>query len=105
MKIILIVVVVVVVGLALGLFFGLRSSDSNAAPTHAEYVRLYQAATVGTMRIAQVEQEWPQPPYQDYHDGNGNHCFEWFDKPEVGQGMLFDLCFDKKGVLLTKQTP
>ena len=22
-----------------------------------------------------------------------------------GAGMLFDLCFDKKGVLLTKQTP
>jgi hypothetical protein len=105
MKILLVGAVIVAAGLAVGLTLGLRSGGAKAPPSHAEYVRLYEAATVGSTRIADVENEWPQPPYQNYHDGNGNHCFEWFDKPDTGAGMLFDLCFDKKGVLLTKQTP
>ena len=101
----LVAVVVGVAGLAVGLTLGVRSGAAKAPPSHAEYVRLYRAAKIGATRIADIRKAWPKPPYQDYHDGSGNHCLEWFDKARKGGGMLFDLCFNKKGVLLTKQTP
>ena len=101
-----VVAVVAFAGLAVGLTLWLTSSDgSGSTASHAEYQRLYDAATIGTTRIEDVEKDWPQPPYQDFHDGTGHRCLEWFDRPEAGTGILYDLCFNENGVLLSKQTP
>ena len=48
-----------------------------------------------------MEATWPKPPYQDFHDGDGNHCLEWIDQAKT----LYDLCFDKAGLLVSTQTP
>jgi hypothetical protein len=91
---------VAVVPLTVGL-----GSGGASTPTHATYVRLYKAAIVGKTRITVVNL-WPKPPYQNYHDGTGNHCFEWLEKNRsAGYGILYDLCFSKKGVLVSKQKP
>src|SRR5437879_12510371 len=88
-------------GLRIGLPVGLRSGDKGKAPavgklTHAQYAHLYKSATIGTTPIAVLDQ-WPKPPYQRYHDGKGDLCFEWFDKPVA----LYNLCF-KDDVLVDK---
>jgi hypothetical protein len=94
--------VVAAAALAVGLTLWLTSGSSSAKPlSHASYAHLYVAATVGTTNIASVRSTWPKPPYQDYHDNMGNHCLEWFDRPAV----LYDLCFNQRGVLATKMTP
>jgi hypothetical protein len=103
-KIILVAAAVAIIALAVGLTIWLTSGGSKKTTSHAEYARLFAAAVVGKTTISVVDQ-WPKPPYQDFHDGNGNHCFEWFDKPATGGGTLYDLCFDKKGVLISTNTP
>jgi hypothetical protein len=92
---------VAAVGLAVGLTLGLRGGDEKKGPavrnlTHAEYAHLYKSAVIGTTRIAVLDR-WPKPPYQRYHDGKGDLCFEWFDKPVA----LYNLCF-KNDVLADK---
>jgi hypothetical protein len=99
--------VIVVLGLAIGLPLGLSSSGSHHATTttaaatgglsHASYARLYHEATLGQTTTAVLKQ-WPNPPYQRYHSGSGLVCYEWWDKPVA----LYNLCFDKKGVLEDK---
>ena len=84
----------------------LGSGIASAAlpkPSHALYVRLYKAAVVGKTRIAVIKQ-WPKP-YQDYHDGTGNRCLEWIDRAPTHTVTLYDLCFKKSGVLVSKQKP
>jgi hypothetical protein len=103
-KLIVAVATLAIVALAAGLTLWLTSGGSKAPLSHAEYANLYNEAVVGQTRISVVA-TWPKPPYQDYHDGNGNHCLEWFDRASVSAGVLYDLCFDKSGVLATKQTP
>jgi hypothetical protein len=104
-KIILVTAVVAIIALAVGLTIWLTSDgSSNGTTSHADYARLYNAAVVGKTKIDVVDQ-WPKPPYQDFRDGSGNHCFEWFDKPKTGGGTLYDLCFNKAGVLVSTNTP
>jgi hypothetical protein len=75
-----------------------------AAVPHATYTKLYKAAIVGKSKIAIVK-SWPRPIYQNYHDGTGNHCFEWIERGPNKSVGLYDLCFSKKGILASKQKP
>jgi hypothetical protein len=101
----LVIGIVTLLALAGGLAAWLTSGSSSSTASHAEYARLFESAVLGKTTVSEVEKSWPQPPYQNFHDGTGNHCFEWFDKPAVGNGILYDLCFGKNGVLVSKQTP
>jgi hypothetical protein len=94
---------VALAGLAVGLslWFTLGSSSSSKPLTQASYAHLLAATTIGKTSIETVESTWPSPPYQDFHDGNGNHCLEWIDQVKT----LYDLCFDKAGLLVSSQTP
>src|SRR5579862_6876419 len=96
-------VAVALAGIAVGLSLWLTSgSTSGSKPlSHVGYVRLFLTTTIGQTTITNVEQTWPKPPYQDFHDGNGDHCLEWIDPVKT----LYDLCFDKSGRLVRKLTP
>jgi hypothetical protein len=98
-----IAVAVVLAGLAVGLALWLTSgSTSTPKPlSHAGYVHLFLAAAVGKTSINTVESTWPKPPYQDFHDGAGNHCLEYIDPLKD----LYDLCFNKAGLLISRQNP
>ena len=84
--------VVVAIVLAIVLTSGGKSARSL---NHVAYARLWTKTTKGSP-IAQVLGDWPAP-YQTYHDGFKNLCYEWWDRPVN----LYNLCF-KKGVLVTK---
>ncbi len=101
MKLVGIAVVVVALALGLSLWLTLRSSSTVEPLSQASYVHLLRATAIGKTSIASVESTWPKPPYQDFHDGNGNHCLEWIDDEKT----LYDLCFDKTGLLISSQTP
>jgi hypothetical protein len=96
-------IAVALVGLAIGLalWLSLRSTSAPKALTQASYAHLLSDTTIGKTTIETVESTWPKPPYQDFHDGNGNHCLEWIDQVKT----LYDLCFDKTGLLVSSQTP
>jgi hypothetical protein len=101
-RIVIIVVALVAIGSAVGLTVWLTSAGgSTSALSHTQYAQLYASAVVGKTRESTALADWPKPPYQDFVDGAGHRCFEWFDKPIL----LYDLCFDKQGVLVTRQTP
>jgi hypothetical protein len=91
--------IAVVIGVTLWLT---RGDDKEEGLSHAGYARLYNAATLGQTTIDAAREEWPKPPYQDYSDSAGNHCLEWYDETAR---ILYDLCFNKQGVLASKQTP
>jgi hypothetical protein len=84
----------VVVGLAVGLTLGL-SGGKKSTMSHAGYARLWTSTSVGSQQAA-VLKRWPKP-YNVYHDGFSNQCYEWSDYPAY----LYNLCF-KKGILITK---
>jgi hypothetical protein len=88
-------------GVGIGLWLTLGSTSRPAPLTQASYVHLLRATTIGRTSIKTVESTWPKPPYQDFHDGVGNHCLEWIDQTKT----LYDLCFDKAGLLVSTQTP
>ncbi len=99
----LVAIAVALVGLAVGisLWLTLGSTSTPKPLTQAGYVQLLRATAIGRTSIKTVESTWPKPPYQDFHDGNGNHCLEWIDQTQT----LYDLCFDKAGLLISRQTP
>ncbi len=101
-KIAVAVAVVAAVALAVVLTVSLTSSSKPAPLSPAAYVQLFAAATVGKTQLSTVLDTWPKEPYQDFHDGSGNHCLEWFDR---ARSILYDLCFDKAGALISKHTP
>jgi hypothetical protein len=88
------VVVVIAVGVALGIWL---TEDDKQPLTHDEYAKLYAQAVPQQSRIEIVD-DWPKPPYQDFKDNAQNHCFEWSDQPVA----LYTLCFNKNGVLSSK---
>jgi hypothetical protein len=95
-------IAVALAGVAIGVALWLTLRSSSAKPlTQADYAHLLHASTIGKTSIETVESTWPKPPYQDFHDGNGNHCLEWIDQVKT----LYDLCFDKAGLLVSQQTP
>jgi hypothetical protein len=75
------------------------STDGGESKTlsHEEYAQLYSQAVLQQSRIEIVE-DWPKPPYQDFKDNAQNRCLEWSDQPVA----LYTLCFDKNGVLSSK---
>lgn len=94
-------VAVAAVALAVGLTVWLTSSSAPQPLTHGGYVQLYLATTVGKTRLDTVLDTWPNPPAQDFHDGVGHRCLEWVDSTKT----LYDMCFDKAGTLVRKDTP
>ncbi len=98
------VAVVVAVAVAVVLTISLTSSSKPARTSSAAYVQLFAAATVGKTQLSTVLDTWPNETYQDFHDGTGNRCLEWFDRTKTKR-ILYDLCFDKAGALISKQTP
>ena len=94
--------IVAAVTLAVGLTISLTTGSKAAPPTHANFVHDYVSATLGKTTLSTVLQTWPKKTYQDYHDGTGNRCLEWFEQPGA---ILYDLCFNKVGILISKQTP
>jgi hypothetical protein len=103
-KIIAAVAVVAAVALAVVLTISLTSNSKPAPLSTAAYLQLYAAATVGKTQLSTVLDTWPKETYQDFHDGSGNRCLEWFDRTKTRR-ILYDLCFDKTGALISKQTP
>jgi hypothetical protein len=89
-------VVALVAVLAGGLVYAFAGGGkSETTLNHVAYARLWTKTTRGTP-VATVLGSWPAP-YQTYHDGFQNMCYEWWDSPV----RLYNLCF-KKGVLVTK---
>ena len=98
----LVAIAVALAGLAVGLSLWLTLGSTSHKPlSHVGYVRLYLATTVGKTSMKSVETTWPKPPYQDYHSNNGDHCLEWIDPVKT----LYDLCFNKAGLLALRFTP
>jgi hypothetical protein len=95
-KILIGAAVVVIVALAVGLTLWLTSDDEQTPLSHEAYAQLYDRAVLQQTRIAVID-DWPKPPYQDFHDNAQNRCFEWWDKPVA----LYTLCF-KNGLLASK---
>jgi hypothetical protein len=94
-------VAVVLVAVAAVLAVVLSSSSKPKPLSQGAYLQLFVAATVGKTRYSTVLKTWPKDIYNDFHDGNGNHCLEWFSRPLA----LYDLCFGKTGILVHKDTP
>jgi hypothetical protein len=101
---ILAVAALAIIALVVGLTVWLTSDTTEAAPSHTEYLQLYQAAAVG-QKESTLLQQWPKKPYQSYHDGTGHRCYEWLEMYDNGKSRaLYDLCF-KKGLLTSKFHP
>jgi hypothetical protein len=96
----------VLVGAAVAVAVGLtvwltRGDDAPSTLSHTQYMRLFARAVPGETTTAVLE-NWPKPPYQDYHDGSRNHCYEWIDRSiPLRSVRLYDLCF-KSGKLVSK---
>jgi hypothetical protein len=101
-KIVLAATVLASIGLAAGLVVWLTGGSSEKQTlSHAAYMQLFVRATPGKTTTAVLD-TWPKPPYQDYHDGFQNHCYEWIDKAIALQSIrLYNLCF-KHGKLVSK---
>ena len=83
-------------GLAVGLTLWLTRGGAKPPPSHEEYALLFRTAARRQSQSA-VLKRWPEP-YNTYHDGGGNRCYEWFDKGVA----LYNLCF-KNGKLFSKE--
>jgi hypothetical protein len=90
-------VVLAVIALLVGLIIALSPGNKKAPPTHAAYARLFQQAVVRKTRISVLDQ-WPKPPYQTFRGEGQDQCFEWLDQRVA----LYDLCFEKNGILVRK---